>query len=182
MEKEGLLKQSLKKRTLVFVLILFLCIPLLFSQIAKFRLNKYEKDSIPYTNDFLNLLIGEKYAELYEKYASDSNMDLNEFKEQIKKIDSKFGVIRSHSYSQMMFSQKSMFGGVIGFFLTHRLEFDNGKSYTATFSIDINEETNKPIIGKLFNFKISGDFGEKHVEIRLINHRKHGGGSMGVAS
>jgi len=164
-----LLKQSLKKRTLVFVVILILCIPLIFAQIARFRLNKYEKDSIPYTTDFLNLLIDDKYTELYQKYASNSGMDLNEFKEKIKRIQSDFGVLQSHSYSQMMFSQKNMFGGIIGFFLTHSMDFKNGKSYTATFSIDINEETNKPIIGNLFNFKISGDFGEKHLEIRLIN-------------
>ena len=61
-----------------------------------------------------------------------------------------------------------MFGGIIGFILYYDLEFDNGSSYQGTFSIQIDKHKNRPISGSIFNFEVTGDYGEKYVEIRLI--------------
>lgn len=169
MQKEESIKKSLKKRALVFFVIIFLCIPLFSSQIAKFRLSNYKTESIPYADNFLKLLIDRKYEEVYNKYAIDSGMEIGDLERQAEKIDSEFGVIKSFSYKRMSFSKDGMFGDLIGFFLYYTLEFDNEKSYTGTFSIDIDRETNKPIIGRMFNFKITGDYGEKYLEIRLIS-------------
>ena len=168
MQKIESIRKSLKKRILVFFVAIFLFTPLFLSQITTFKLRNYVTESIPYADNFLKLLIDRQYEEIYKKYATDSGMGIGDLKRHAEIIDSEFGVIKSFSYERMSFAQDGMFGDLLGFFLYYNLEFDNGKNYTGTFSIDVNKETNKPVIGKLLNFEISGDYGKKYVEIRLI--------------
>ena len=162
------IKTAQRKHVLIFIGIILICIPLTYSAIINLKLSTYEKESIPFTNNFLKLLVDEKYDELHQKYAINSGMSINQFKKQIEKLYSEFGIIRSYSYKGYSSSYDGMFGGIIGFILYYDLEFDNGSSYQGTFSIQIDKHKNRPISGSIFNFEVTGDYGEKYVEIRLI--------------
>ncbi|MFH2046858.1 MAG: hypothetical protein ABIK92_17140 [Pseudomonadota bacterium] len=169
MKEEETIKKPQKKRLIIFIVIIILSVPILSSLINQFKLNDFAKKTIPYTDNFLQLLTEMKYNELCLKYAVGSGLKTNDIKIQADKIGPEFGVIKSFSYKGMSFSQDGIFGDLTGVFLYYTLGFNNEKSYTGTFSIFLDKETKKPIIGKIFNFTISGDYGEKHIEIRLIN-------------
>jgi hypothetical protein len=161
--------KPLNKSVIVFMAIIILSIPLLLTQINQYKLNNYAKESVPSTDNFLQLLIDKRYEDLTKKYAVGSRLKANDIKIQVEKIDPEFGVIKSFTYKGMSFSQDGIFGDLTGFFLYYNLGFNNEKSYTGTFSILLDKTTKKPIIGKIFNFEISGDYGKKHIEIRFID-------------
>ena len=68
------IKTAQRKHVLIFIGIILICIPLTYSAIINLKLGTYEKKSIPFTNNFLKLLVDEKYDELHQKYAINSGI------------------------------------------------------------------------------------------------------------
>ena len=174
--KVSLLKVALNKKRIIFVIVIIcvLCFPLTYSTISGLRLKGYEKKTLPHTDKALRFLMNNEYDQLYQHYASDSGMNLYDFKQQVEKLHTVFGRIHAYRYKGFSSSDSGIFGRLLGFYMTYDIEFDSKKTHQGNFSIEIDKDTHMPKIGRILTFNISSDFGKKIFYLRLV--RKKGVG------
>ena len=177
MNKSLILKM---KSTIKHILIFFFSIlaaALLFYvfQDFIFPASKWRKELRPYTDNFLEFLKNNNYDKLYSKYAFDSDMNRDSFEKEFEKLHNIFGRIESYSYKGTSTSHGGKNRVLTSFYIYYRIEFDSGKSYHGDFNIEIDRKINRPKIGKISAFGVTGNLEEKEIfYIRLIEEQRGG--------
>ena len=140
-----------------------------------FPASKWRKELKPYTENFLELLKGDNYDELYTKYAFDSDMSEDSFEKEFEKLHNVFGRIKSYSYKGASTSHGGKNRVLTSFYIYYRIEFDSGRSYHGSFGIEIDRKTNRPKAGRIKTFRVIGNLEEKEIfYIRLIEEHREG--------
>lgn len=138
------------------------------------KTKKWSKESKLFTDNFLELLMDKKYDELFKKYTAYRGNNIDDFRKEFDSLYHRFGNIKSYEYTGPSSSFAGQFGPVTSFYLNYHITFDSGKSYQGDFNIEIDRRINRPKIGKISAFGVTGNLEEKEIfYIRLIKeHRK----------
>jgi hypothetical protein len=113
-----------------------------------YKMGQWEKESLEYTDQFIELLAEEKYNEMRILYDI-SGDNIEEFK-------SKFGEISEYTYGFTNSSKSGTYGQYTGFFMHYIIKFHSDEFYQGTFSIRIDDNDNKPIPGDIEDFTVRG--------------------------
>ncbi|ABW66255.1 hypothetical protein Dole_0445 [Desulfosudis oleivorans Hxd3] len=111
-------------------------------------MGQWKKESLEYTDQFIELLAKEKYDELRTLY-NISGDKLEDFK-------IKFGKISDYKYGFTNSSKSGVSGQFTGYFMHYIIQFHSEESYQGTFSISIDNNGNKPIPGEINCFTVRG--------------------------
>lgn len=141
----------------IILLLIISFIPLIFSSI---KISKWSKDSLPYTNELLELLKNDNHVDFKERYRI---LDGNK----IEELSKDWGVIKSYKFKGAHTSQAGFLGKHTGFFMKYKIVFESGKINQATFAISINKQGDIPIKDEISRFSITENFGEKYFYLSL---------------
>ena len=146
------------------VLVVFFSVYFLLENL---KLYSYRKESKPYTDNFLNLLINKEYDKIYKTYFINNSGNFKDFKQKMDNLSNDFGNVVSYEYRRVTASKDGIFGNLLGVTISYNINFNDGKNYLGYFSIEIDKKTNRPKAGKILDFNISGDNGKKYFTIRF---------------
>lgn len=152
------------ERFIIIAIIAFAIGYLIYSVIESMR---WAKETKPYVNNFLELVANNDYDKLYVSYAKDSEIPISSFLLEFSTFHDKFGRITDYEFMQ---DSKTFNGNkLIGFYMIYKIEFDSGRHFQGNFDIQIDENTNCPIAGKVKGFNFSGGDGKEYqFGMRLI--------------
>jgi len=155
-------KLILKRKLLLFLIIIvgLLFLPVVFDSL---KLNEWAEGSRPFTDNFLYLLKQKEYDELFQKYFSDSGMPLGEMSRQFVKLHEMFGQITFYEYVSSSSTSFGQFGPLTGYSMYYQIKFDSGKTCQGNFGIEIDQNTNEPVAGKLISFTVLGNLSEGEI-------------------
>ena len=131
------------------------------------NINKTISESRPDTDNFLMLLSKNKKNRLYDKYALESRMGIDAFSKKIDMFHQVFGKIKSYKYDGNNATYKKNSRFLTGIYIYYIIFFEDEKKCQATFSIEIDRITNKPVPGRIETFEILGRNVDEYFFIRL---------------
>ena len=117
-------------------------IPLVFDN---YKMGQWKRESLEYTDQFMELLAKEKYNEIRMLY--------NISGDKLDNLKSKFGKISDYRYGFTNSSKSGTYGQYTGYFMHYIIQF-NSDEYQGTFSIRIDNKSNKPIPGDIKHFTV----------------------------
>jgi hypothetical protein len=113
----------------------------------------WTSDIKPYTGDFLEGLVKEDYKYVFNKYVSNSSMDIEDFTHRLEIFNSKYGKIQSYKFHNAG-SSLAPTREMTGYFIYYRVRTNSGKRFRAVFDVTINEQLNRPFKDKFDSFEI----------------------------
>ncbi|MFO7891838.1 MAG: hypothetical protein R6V04_16045 [bacterium] len=157
--EDNKLKKITPFKIIIFIMILFVLYVfgnLIFKGI---RSNNIAIEIKPLTDRFVNILINDDIEKLHKNFGRQSGLTEEEFSIKFYELKKIFGDITDFQYRR--YSSSSYKNKLTGFFIYYKLYTSDGNSYQGIFSMDINEEENKPSRVKIERFSVSGDIADK---------------------
>ena len=124
------------------------------------QVKKTGENVIPFTSNFLELLINKKHDTIYDEYIKKNNISYEEYSNQLEETLNNIGKPISYQYIE------SQVGGV-GYFQIYTLTSSNGNKYNCVFFFRIDTQKNTVTENSLQTFSIERSQNTKNTWITI---------------